>query len=68
MKTDTQNQSVPLSSLLILVDTAESNREKMSVKFEHISEMLDKCKNGYTDGLIHNIKCELDDIREVVMA
>ena len=38
----------------------------MSVKFEHISEMLDKCKNGYTDGLIHIIKCELDDIREVV--
>ena len=59
MKTDTQNQSV---------HTDESNREKMSVKFEHISAMLDKCKNGYTDGLIHTIKCELDDIREVVKA
>ncbi len=59
MKSNIQKQSVQIDG---------SDGEKMSVKFEHISEMLDKCKNGYTDGLIHTIKCELDNIREVVKA
>ena len=31
-----------------------------------ICENLDKIKNGYNSGLIHNIECNLDNIMQVI--
>ncbi len=35
-------------------------------KLDKAQSMLNKCKNGYTDGLIFSINIEIDEIRDLL--